>query len=138
MPHRQPLWRRSTSSASACKELSALTQLTRLQIDYIGSLHRELLCTQLAQLTGLRELDAPAVLQSDGGNLVRPHCLTVLPSKQQVLAPGANLNPGSMAVTGIHAARAYLGWNHAERHRSWDMLLCAAKQHAEWCRSTNS
>ena len=114
IPHRQSPRCRSTSNAPACKELSALTQLTRLQIDYTGSLHRELLCTQLAQLTGLRELDAPAVLQADGGHLVRPYCLTVLPSKQQVPAPGANLNSGSTAVIGVNAARAYLGSTYAE------------------------
>jgi hypothetical protein len=61
-----PMWRRFSGNAIAFNGLSALTQLTRLATDYAGSTQREALYSQLAQLTGLRELDAPMALQTDG------------------------------------------------------------------------
>jgi hypothetical protein len=62
-----PCSRRFSGNAIAFDGLSALTQLTRLASDYAGSTQREALYSQLAQLTGLRELDAPMALQTDGG-----------------------------------------------------------------------
>ena len=53
----------------AFDRLSALTQLTRLATEYTGGTKRAVLLSQLAQLTGLRELDAPFVLQTQGGTL---------------------------------------------------------------------
>ena len=132
-----PAWHRCSGNGSVFDELSALTQLTRLQIDYTGSLHREMLCSQLAQLTGLRELNAPAVMQADGGNLVRSYFLTML---RTACAAGAQFPTlASSAVTGMPAARSYMGSTpHAERHRSWGTLLCASKQHAGGCRNMSA
>ena len=62
------MWRRFSGNAVAFDGLSALTQLTRLATDYAGSTQREALYSQLCQLTGLRELDAPMALQTDGGD----------------------------------------------------------------------
>jgi monoamine oxidase len=59
---RRRFWR----NAATLEGLSALTQLPRLATDYDSSTQREAHCSQLAQLTGLRELDAPRVLQTDG------------------------------------------------------------------------
>jgi hypothetical protein len=49
--------------------LSALTQLTRFATDYASTMQRQKLYGELAQLTGLKELDAPKVLQSEGERL---------------------------------------------------------------------
>jgi hypothetical protein len=66
------VWRRVWCNEIAFNELSTLTHLTRLAIDYQGSTQREMLYSQLAQLTGLRELDARRALQTDGGEVVPP------------------------------------------------------------------
>ena len=74
------VWRRFSGNAIAFDGLSTLTQLTRLATDYAGSTQPETLLSQLAQLTGLRELDAPLALQTDGGDVMSatlpPLCLT--------------------------------------------------------------
>lgn len=57
---------RFSGNALSFEGLSALTQLTAFATDYSGSVQRQLLYGQLAHLTGLRELDAPMVLQTDG------------------------------------------------------------------------
>jgi hypothetical protein len=62
-------------NAATFEGLSALTQLTRLATDYDSSTQREAQYSQLAQLTGLRELDAPRVLQTDGEKAVPPTLL---------------------------------------------------------------
>jgi hypothetical protein len=49
--------------------LSALTQLTRFATAYASTMQRRKLCSELAQLTGLKELDAPIALQSEGDRL---------------------------------------------------------------------
>ncbi len=67
------IWRRFSGNAIAFEGLSALTQLTRLATDYAGGTQREALYTQLAQLTGLRELDAPMTLQTEGGESRASH-----------------------------------------------------------------
>ena len=63
------LWCRLSGNGMAFDRLSALTQLTRLATEYSGGTKRKLLYRQLAQLTGLQELDAPMVLQTQGGTL---------------------------------------------------------------------
>ena len=55
--------------AVAFDGLSALTQLTRLATRRGSGKQLDLLCGQLAALTGLRELDAPLVLQTKGPTL---------------------------------------------------------------------
>jgi hypothetical protein len=96
-------------------------------MDYTGSLHREMLCTQLAQLTGLRELDAPTVLQADGGTLVEPVCVTVLQSKQKASAPVTNSNFGSRSFDWNACSRILYGLDPMQSgtERSWGMVLCA-------------
>lgn len=61
--------RRLSGCGMAFDRLSALTQLTRLATEYSGGTKRAVLLSQLARLTGLRELDAPFVLQAQGGPL---------------------------------------------------------------------
>ena len=66
------VWRRVWCNEVAFDELSVLTQVTRLAINYHGSTQREMLYSQLAQLTWLRELDARRALQTDGGKWCHP------------------------------------------------------------------
>ena len=68
---RRRFWR----NAATFEGLSALTQLTRLATDYDSSIQREAQYSQLAQLTGLRELDASRLLQTDGEKAVPPTLL---------------------------------------------------------------
>lgn len=63
------VWRRFSDSAMPFDGLSTLTQLTRFATDYASSVQRQKLCCELAQLTKLKELDAPTVVQSEGEQL---------------------------------------------------------------------
>ena len=75
---------RSWRDAAAFDGLSALTQLTRLATNCESSTQCEAQYSQLAQLTGLRELDAPSLLQTDGGKAVPP---TLLHQTLHICAP---------------------------------------------------
>ena len=57
--------RRFSNNAMAVEGLSALTQLTRYATDWAGFSFCPLLYDQLAQLTGLRELDVPTLNGDD-------------------------------------------------------------------------
>ena len=82
------VWRRFWCDAIAYDGLSALTQLTRLATGYRGNTQRETLYGQLAQLTGLLELDAPQALDTDGGKQCHSHFSIRLCILAKILQPG--------------------------------------------------
>ena len=68
------IWHRFSDNAMHFDGLSTLTQLTRFATEYASTKQRQKLCSELAQLTRLRELDAPMFLQSEGERLGLPIC----------------------------------------------------------------
>jgi hypothetical protein len=109
---------RFSGNAMAFDGLSALTQLTRVATEYSGSIQHEALYGQLAQLTGLRELDAPMVLQTGGG--ARTTRMSMLRRDPRTSCAGHLLSSHTQALTKGHPpldARAFVGSSHAARRR---------------------